>query len=140
MQVDMSGVGEMKARFLEKLESMQKPINSFYIPSIEKYEALIKEVEEAKQVAKKTTLQYRRLKRYDVLLVGGIKKLILPLSAQVTEVKYFVPNEELFEVLDNAHKECGHAGRDIMIKALSNKLLIQISVFFLSQTVLLTRT
>lgn len=56
-----------------------------------------------------------------MLLVGGIKKLILPLSAQVTEVKYFVPNEELFEVLDNAHKECGHAGRDIMIKALSNK-------------------
>lgn len=53
MQVDMSGAGEMKARFLEKLESMQKPINSFYIPSIEKYEALIKEVEEAKQVAKK---------------------------------------------------------------------------------------
>ncbi|CAG9765016.1 unnamed protein product [Ceutorhynchus assimilis] len=73
MSVDMSGTGEMKARFFEKLQSMQKPINSFYIPSIEKYEALIEEVEDAKQVYKKTALQYRPLKRYDVLLVGGLK-------------------------------------------------------------------
>jgi hypothetical protein len=33
------------------------------------------EVEEAKSVVKKTSLQYRRLKRFDVLEIGEVKKL-----------------------------------------------------------------
>ena len=80
---------------------------------------MINEVESAKQARKKTILQYRRLKRYDVLRVGDVKKLIMPLSDNMN-VRYYV-TDELFDVIKSAHRECGHGDRDRTLKVLRNK-------------------
>nr|XP_022908750.1 KRAB-A domain-containing protein 2-like [Onthophagus taurus] len=81
----------------------------------------IEEVVAARKASNKSTLQYRRLKRYDQLRLSDKKKLILPVSDQIADVKSFVTNDDLFDVIHNAHRECGHGGRDRMIKALGNK-------------------
>jgi hypothetical protein len=56
---------------------------------------LLAEVEEAKSAAKKTSLQYRRQKRFHVLEIGEVKKLII----KGETVRYFLPAEEIFDVL-----------------------------------------
>ena len=40
------------------------------------YASLLQEVKDAKSAKKKSTLQYRRLKRFDVIEIGGVRKLI----------------------------------------------------------------
>jgi hypothetical protein len=55
--------------------------NNFYLSS-ERYKSLLIEVKEAKSVKGKQTVNYRRLKRYDILNIGGEEKLTVPLSAE----------------------------------------------------------
>jgi hypothetical protein len=61
-----------------------KKANNFYLSS-ERYNCLLSEVKEAKNVKGKQTVHCRRLKRYDILNVGGEEKLTVPLSAEKTE-------------------------------------------------------
>lgn len=79
--VAMGDIDAVKARFYSLLdESVRtKKGNNFYL-SKERYAAVIAEVKEAKQVAVKQTIHYRRLRRYDVLKIGGEEKLKSPLS------------------------------------------------------------
>lgn len=111
---------DLKTKFMEKVMNLRQTECSFHIKTAQKYEELISEVESAKQARKKTTLQYRRLKRYDVLSVGDVKKLIMPLSDNMN-VQYYVTDDELFDVIKSAHRECGHGGRDRTLKVLRNK-------------------
>jgi hypothetical protein len=60
-----------------------KKDNNFYLTS-ERYNSLSSEVKEAKSVKGKQTVQYRRLKRYDILNIGGEEKLTVPLSTEKT--------------------------------------------------------
>jgi len=113
-------ITNLKIKFMEKVASLKKTECSFHIETRQKYEELISEVEFAKKVKKKTSLQYRRLKRYDVLCVGNVKKLITPLSNKMN-TQYYVTDDELFDVIDSAHRECGHGGRDRTVKVLRNK-------------------
>ncbi|XP_043478772.1 SCAN domain-containing protein 3-like [Leptopilina heterotoma] len=86
------------------------------------YNELIKEeVEEAKEKTKKSSLDYRRLNRYAVLCIGGIKKLIKPTVSDSTDIKYYVSNCELFDIIYEAHINCGHGGRNRLEKALNAK-------------------
>jgi hypothetical protein len=48
--------------------------------SKEKYYQLLKEVKETKQKNKKESVDYRRLKRFDVISVSGGEKLITPVK------------------------------------------------------------
>ena len=75
------------------------------------------EVEEAKSAVKKTSLQYRRMKRFDVLEIGEVKKLI----AKGETVRYFLPAEEIFDVTESAHVAIGHGGRNRLKKEVSRK-------------------
>jgi Integrase zinc binding domain len=55
-----------------------------------------------------------------VLVVQGKTKLIFPVKDD-NVVLYYVPNSELFDVLQTTHVSIGHGGRDRMIKELGNK-------------------
>jgi hypothetical protein len=78
-------------------------------------------VKEAKSVNGKRTVHYRRLKRYDILNIGGKEKLTVPLSAEKTEILYYVTFDELFNVIHKAQIAVGHGGRTRMIKELNCK-------------------
>lgn len=117
---DEVDANDLKTQFMEKVMSSKKTESSFHIETRQKYEELISEVESAKEAQKKTSLQYRRLKRYDILHVGDMKKLIMPLSDKMN-VQYYVTDDELFDVINSAHRECGHGDRDRTLKALRNK-------------------
>lgn len=45
--------GEMKTKFMKKLENVKKAVNSFYIESQKRYEEIIKEVKDAKKIVRK---------------------------------------------------------------------------------------
>jgi hypothetical protein len=72
-----------RKRFYDVLsESVNnKKDNNFYLTS-ERYSSLLREVKEAKSVKGKQTVHYRRLKRYDILNIGGEEKLTATLSAE----------------------------------------------------------
>jgi uncharacterized protein YqgV (UPF0045/DUF77 family) len=78
-------------------------------------------VKEAKSVKGKQTFHYWRLKRYDILNIGSEEKLTVPLSAEKTEILYYVTFDELFNVIHEAHIAVGHSGRTRMIKELNLK-------------------
>jgi len=107
----------MRKRFYDILsESVNnKKDNNFYLTS-ERYSSLLNEVRVAKSVKGKQTVNYRWLKRYDILNIGGEEKLTVPLSAEKTEILYYVTFDELFNVIHEAHIAVGHGGRTCMIK------------------------
>lgn len=110
----------MRKKFYILSESKKKHDNSFYLTN-EKYTSLINEVKEAKCVKEKQTVHYRRLKRYDILNIGGEDKLIAPISAEKAEILYYVTIDEVFNVIHDAHITVGHGGRTRMIKELNRK-------------------
>lgn len=88
----------------------------------EKYVELLHKVKISKLKATgKQTIDYRRLKIYDVLKVGDSEKLIYPISKENPNVKFYVHTEELFYVIHEAHLVIGHGGRNRMMKELRAK-------------------
>lgn len=85
-----------------------------------RYELLINKVKSLKIKSHKDGNEYRFLKRYDVIDINGVTKLISPLTEEDT-IKFFVNDEDLFEVLNDAHTTTGHGGRDRMVKHLKTK-------------------
>jgi hypothetical protein len=61
----------MRKRFYDVLsESVNNKDNNFYLTR-ERYNSLLSDVKESKSVKGKQTVHYRRLKRYDILNIGG---------------------------------------------------------------------
>jgi len=74
----------MRKRFFDVFrESVNNKDNNFYLTS-DRHNSLLNEVKIAKSVKEKQTFHYRRLKRYDILNIGGEEKLKLPLTAEKT--------------------------------------------------------
>ena len=63
-------------------------------------------------------MDYRRIKRFDILIVSDDEKLIVPLKPGQTNIQYYVTNEELFDILSETHIRTGHGGRTRMLKVL----------------------
>lgn len=81
----------------------------------------IQKVKESKtKVTLKLPEEYQRLCKYDVVSIGGIEKLIVPVK-EGNLIKYYVHIEEIFQVLHDAHIAIGHGGRNHMEKELSTK-------------------
>ena len=81
----------------------------------------IKEVEQAKVNSKKTTSEYRRLNRFDVLTIGESKKLIVPPSKTNGDIIYFVKCNEMFDIVHMTRINCGHGGRNRMEHSIKQK-------------------
>ena len=68
-----------------------------------------------------TPLDYRWLKRFDVLKINDEEKLIVPLKPGETNIQYYVTNGELFSILSETHTRIGHGWKTRMLKELQNK-------------------
>lgn len=110
-----------KSSFDEKIKNINVRANSMAIVDEENYKKLINEVLEAKSRKNKTSLDCRRLNRYDIIKVGEVNKLIFPLNrTESNAVKYYLHNDEMYDVLEKSHKETGHGGLHKMIYHLKN--------------------
>lgn len=85
-----------------------------------RYESVINKVMRLKFSFHLEGNDYRFLRRYDVIEIDGVTKLISPLSEGGT-FKYFLTDEDLFEVFNEAHIITCHGGRDRMVKYLKSK-------------------
>lgn len=113
---------DAKEKFKSKLEEivLKKGRNNFYL-SQKKYEKILMEVKAAKFKEKyKSDLDYRRLKRYDIIGVGKKAKLIRPLKDGST-IKYFATIEETYGIIHDAHLATGHGGRNRLMKEINSK-------------------
>ena len=80
----------------------------------EKYEGLITSVLAVKADGKKTATDYWLAKKYNVLDVGGIQKLIVPMTGGTASVRDYLHIDEMFSELEKMHAKVGHGGRDRM--------------------------
>ncbi|XP_043469875.1 KRAB-A domain-containing protein 2-like [Leptopilina heterotoma] len=85
----------------------------------EEYDEILKDMHEVKLNGPKTSRQYRRIKRYDILEVAGVSKLIA--KCNDGEIKYYVPLEKMFNILEASHIATGHGGRDRMLDETNKK-------------------
>lgn len=96
--------------------------NSLTIANENDYNEIIKKVLDSKNYSKKTSSNYRWLKGFDVLCVNKGKKLILPLNKSESDnIKYYVLNNEIFDLLKAAHVSTGHGGLYKMYNNLKDK-------------------
>ncbi|XP_018567162.1 KRAB-A domain-containing protein 2-like [Anoplophora glabripennis] len=110
---------QWREKFLtEILESEIKKSSHYNVLSSDKYSELVEQVEDAEKSAKRTPLQQRRLKRFGVLKIGDVTKLI---AREEGNIKYYLQADELYDVIDAAHGAVGHGGRDRMIAETSKK-------------------
>lgn len=107
----------MSARksFYDKLSDLKKTsTDRSVLIDNERYEILLKEVNEAQLLKKNmqslSSKQYRRLKRYDILKIGDTQKLIESGSEGTdnSNIRYFCNTNELFDILEAAHLIVGH--------------------------------
>lgn len=61
--------------------------------------------------------EYRLIARYDVLC----DKLILPITENNFQIKYFAKMSEIFSIVHKAHVNVGHGGRQKVYKEINNK-------------------
>jgi len=127
----------IKDIFYEKFSALlfkKREDNCFYL-STEKYNKYISEVINAKAKKNKQRSDYRRLNRLDVMDIMDNHKLIIPLKAGETKIIYYVKNEELYDIMYEAHIKIGHGGRTRMMNELQNKfknITYEVVMLFLS--------
>ncbi|XP_045841509.1 KRAB-A domain-containing protein 2 isoform X2 [Meles meles] len=115
-------IRHMREKFLASVTKLveSKSYNS-KVFSKEKYFQTIKEVKEAKEKGKKSSRDYRRAAKYDVISVQGTEKLIEATHGERDRIRYYVHKEELFDILHHTHLNIGHGGRTRMLKELQGK-------------------
>ncbi|XP_068960240.1 KRAB-A domain-containing protein 2 isoform X2 [Petaurus breviceps papuanus] len=112
----------MREKFLARVTKLveSKSYNS-KVFSKEKYFQTLREVKEAKEKGKKSSRDYRRVAKYDVITIHGTEKLIEAAHGERERVRYYVHKEELFDILHDTHLSIGHGGRTRMLKELQGK-------------------
>ena len=105
---------DKKNTFVEKMIAVKTSAKQTHLNILlrEEYNNLVAEVSSTQSVYSKTSVQYRRLKRFNVLEINGNKKLI---SNTEGEILYYVPIDEAFDVIQTAHIATGHGERDRLI-------------------------
>lgn len=118
----------MRKRFEDALLSIisgKRDDNTAYL-SLTEYNNRIAAVKKSKTMlttpgSKRTVKEYRMVRKYDTLMLGGKERLIKPISDNAVPVLYCVPNEDLFDILHSTHSAIGHGGRNSMVGELKTK-------------------
>lgn len=135
----MCEVAVTRLQFVKHLLNGEEIKQSHYnVLRADQYQKLFSEVKDAKAADKKTTLQYRRLKRFDILEVDGAQRLISN-SNNSSQVKLFLSVDEVFDVIREAHEVSGHGGRD-RVKALISKKYANVTTNMISTFISLCPT
>ncbi|KAK7601712.1 hypothetical protein V9T40_009153 [Parthenolecanium corni] len=80
----------------------------------EKYEQLMTTVLSVKNNGKKVPADFWLLKKYDVMNVQGVHKLIAPVCDGSSGLRFYLHADEIFDELDKLLSKIGHGGRDRM--------------------------
>ena len=71
---------------------------------MEQYNEVLEEIQRINaKNSSKIAIEYRKLRRYDVLAIGKDLKLIKPITDQNKSVLYYVTTTELFNILYEIH-------------------------------------
>lgn len=93
----------------------------YLIPKVDYY----KTIDDLKAVAEVSTIkschQYYILNKYEVLLCGDVEKLIKKRKSPEDRPIYYATIEDTYDIINKAHIETGHGGRDRMLKHLGQK-------------------
>lgn len=103
---------------LNNILDLKKP-NSTYLSKL-KYDELIVHLKELKLKKTKIPNDYKLIKKYDTMRVCNVEKLVVPIN-EGNQIKYYVHNEELFNILHETHLSIGHGGRSRMEHELNIK-------------------
>ncbi|XP_035218364.1 KRAB-A domain-containing protein 2-like [Stegodyphus dumicola] len=114
---------DMRTVFLSKLNILQQEkAGNSSIFSKDKHCTFIEDVKKAKAKQKKESVDYRRLRKYDVIEVDGKEKLIVAVTEGNSVILHYVYTEELFDLLHDTQLKIGRGGRTQMEKELQTKL------------------
>ena len=119
----MADALRMRVTSNEKLHDLlsRKKENIVFITE-NKYTNMVQHVNELKSgTRKKQSRDYQILKKYDVVRVGNIEKLICSMEEGNLTVKYYANISEIFDILHESHLKFGHGGRTCMVKAVNFK-------------------
>lgn len=121
--VDVPRTTRMKTRFYALWnETLAKKKDNNVTMDRRRYAEVMEQVKQARNATThKTSLYYRRLSRYDIVTLGGVEKLIARVKEGGRTLRAFVCSEELFDTLDETHRQTGHGGRERMKKAADEK-------------------
>lgn len=86
----------------------------------EEYDRRIEDVKLSKTQTK-CKKDYRNIRKYDVILINDKERLIKAMNHDNDSIRYFVKNEELFNILHSTHIAIGHGGRDRMMAEIKLK-------------------
>ena len=100
--------------FNEKLDELytRKRYNSFLL-NAEKYDALVAKLEDIAKNGPKSRKDYSLRKSYEVHVVSDSKRIF-----KTNNNKQVLRMDEMFDTMQQIHCSKGHAGRNIMLKAL----------------------
>ena len=88
----------------------------------ERYEQLVSDINDIKNGRrKKQARDYSLSKQYNVMQISNINKIIYPVVEGNTTIRYYVTKEEIFDILNEAHINTGHGGRNRMYKEVLKK-------------------
>ncbi|XP_018564473.2 KRAB-A domain-containing protein 2-like [Anoplophora glabripennis] len=117
--MDISKLNDMNRQFDERLSELMslKGQNTQFFTN-ESYTEMIEKVKSAKsKKSHKKPEDYQRLRRFDIMAVGETEKLIVPVKDNM--IRYYVKNNEIFQILHDTHLSVGHGGRNRMEKELN---------------------
>ncbi|KAK3929775.1 KRAB-A domain-containing protein 2 [Frankliniella fusca] len=106
-----------KEKFDEAIQKQIKALkgSNSKLLTPEQYKRTIEEVKAAQaKKKKKTSMDYRRLEKYAVVEVDGVERLIEPMRAGETVMKFYVHTDELYDVCREVLLQTGHGGRNKM--------------------------
>ncbi|XP_028157450.1 KRAB-A domain-containing protein 2-like [Ostrinia furnacalis] len=126
---DENEYANMKTTFNNKLNEIikAKGVNHQIFNPLS-YATMISKVEHAKGLKfGKTPADYARLKKYDILEIDGVKRLVVPFFSSTTSsgnktssaIRMFVHTDEIFDILHTAHLKSGHKSRQGMTQEVS---------------------
>ena len=103
----------MRSRFNNYLDSMKlKKKGNHQLFSREEYNTFVAKVMETKlKTCGKTPEDYQRVARYDIVNIGSVPKLIVPVGNEKDPVVYYTYLEENFQIIHDIHISIGHGGR-----------------------------
>lgn len=84
----------------------------------ERYMKVVKELKAAKCKVKKTPVDYRRIKQYDVINTPDGDRLIVKQKPGDKNVQMYVYKEEIYDIIQDAHLKSKHGGRSKIINML----------------------
>lgn len=116
----------MRSDFNKQIQSilMNKREDNNAFLSTSDYSRVIQQVKKSKKSLntvgeKKTTKDYRVVRKYDILVMNGKEHLIRPIGEK-NIVLYYATIDELFDILYETHSAIGHGGRNRMVSELKN--------------------